>query len=306
MSEIERLDEFHHGQIRIECILPIQILQELEITRKVNEHGVLLVRGILDETGKEAVQRTGSKEPVVVYAKNELQEIILFSGVISETKMSFRNGIYYVTIKGLSWSSLLDYKERNRSFQNKKMSYQDVVGTVLNDYKDSICLYGVNGSEKSIGQFILQYRETDWEFCKRLATHFGTCLVADVSGKGPRFCFGLPKASGNIHNIERVIVKRDNESYQKALSEGFFVLEEQFVRYCVDAQAYMEPGTLVEYDRKELIVQESHIFLRKGILCYSYVLCDEAALLVSRKHNGLIKGVSLLGEVLDRRINGLR
>lgn len=119
MSETEVLDEFHHGQVRVECILPIQILQELEITRKTNEHGVLLVKGILDERGKDTIQRVGRKEPIIVYGKNDSGEQVLFSGVISETDVCFRDGIYYVTITGLSWSSLLDYEKKSRSFQNK-------------------------------------------------------------------------------------------------------------------------------------------------------------------------------------------
>lgn len=300
MNEIKVVDEFHHGQVHIECILPIQILRELEITRKINEHGVLLVKGILDESGKDTIHKVGSKEPIFVYGKNDSQETILFSGVITETDVCFRNGVYYVTIKGLSWSSLLDYKEKNRSFQNNEMSYSSVIHTVLEDYSDSICLYGVNGSEQSIGQFILQYRETDWEFCKRLATHFNTCLVADVSGDSPRFHFGLSKKPEKISNIKSVVLKRDNVSYQKALTEGFFVIEEQFVKYYINAQVHMELGSEVEYDNRKLIVQECHIYLHKGILCYTYVLGDEASLLVGRKSNEQIKGVSLLGEVLDR------
>lgn len=299
MSEIEVLDEFHHGQVRVECILPIQILQELEIIRKTNEHGVLLVKGILDERGKDIIQRVGSQEPITVYGKNDSGERVLFSGVISETDVCFRNGIYYVTLKGLSWSSLLDYKEKSRSFQNKEMSYSSVIHTVLEDYADSMCLYGINDSEQSIGQFVLQYRETDWEFCKRLATHFSTCLVADISGNGPCFHLGLPKKAEEISGIESVVVKRDSASYQKALTEGFFVVEEQFVKYHINAKVHMGLGSKVDYDNKELIVQECHIYLHKGVLCYEYVLGDEASLLVSRKRNEQIKGVSLLGEVLD-------
>ena len=300
MNEREAAGEFHHGQIRIECILPIQILQELEITRKINEHGVLRAKGILDEHGKDAIRRVGSKEPIVVYGKNDSQEIVLFSGVITETDLRFRNGIYYITITGLSWSSLLDYKEKNRSFQNKEMSYSAVVHRVLEDYSDSICLYGVKESEQSIGQFVLQYRETDWEFCKRLATHFHTCLVADVSGNGPRFHFGLPKNTEKIRDIESVVLKRDSLSYQKALTEGFFTIEEQFVKYHINAQVYMKLGSEVEYDNRKLIIQECRIYLHKGILCYAYILGDEVSLLVRRKSNEQLKGVSLLGEVLDR------
>lgn len=301
MNEIEIIDEFHHGQVRIESILPIPILQELEITRKANEHGMLLIKGILDERGLDIIYKISDREPIVIYGENELKDVILFSGVISETNLCVKNNIYYITIKALSWSSILDYEEKQRSFQNKSMSYSDVIRTVFNDYSNSICIYGENATEQNIGELILQYKETDWEFCKRLASHFSTCLIADVLGSIPRIYFGLPKKIVNINNIEKVVIKKDIESYQMALAEGFFVVEEQFLKYYIDAQIYMELGSNVEYDNKKLIVQESHIYLNKGSIFYKYVLADEASLLVKRKRNERIKGVSLLGKVIDSK-----
>lgn len=77
------------------------------------------------------------------------------------------------------------------------------------------------------------------------------------------------------------------------------MIEEQFVKYLINAQVYLGLGSKVDYDNKELIVQGCHIYLNKGVLCCEYVLGDEASLLVRRKSNEHIKGVSLLGEVLD-------
>ena len=52
MSEKKTASVIHQGQVFVKCILPIQIIQELEIVRKINEHGQLFVKGILDENGK--------------------------------------------------------------------------------------------------------------------------------------------------------------------------------------------------------------------------------------------------------------
>ena len=74
----------------------------------------------------------------------------------------------------------MDYEEKSRSFQNKEMSYSALIQQVLTNYQGSAFVNSTASPDQEIGKFILQYRETDWEFCKRLATHFQTQLVADV------------------------------------------------------------------------------------------------------------------------------
>ena len=49
-------DEFTHGQIKVQCQYPFQMVHELEITRKLNQHGRVLGKGIIrEEEGRECV-----------------------------------------------------------------------------------------------------------------------------------------------------------------------------------------------------------------------------------------------------------
>ncbi len=295
-------DEFTHGQIKVECPYPIQMVHELEITRKLNQHGQVLVKGILwEDEGRKCIYQAGSKDPILVYGENGSELVLLFSGVVTEVKVSYRDCIYYVEIKGLSWSSMLDYEEKSRSFQDKTMSYSALIRQVLSDYIGSTFVDGTNLSDRSIGQFILQYRETDWELCKRLATHFQTQLVADVLKKAPRFCFGLPKNIQTIKNIEEVVTQKATGQYHQVAAVGIRVQEEQFIKYHIQSKERLELGDIVEYDGCLMIIEESHIFLAKGLLQYTYVLGTEASLTIPKTTNPHIQGISLLGEVLERR-----
>ena len=298
MSEKKTASVIHQGQVFVKCILPIQIIQELEIVRKINEHGQLFVKGILDENGKDAIEQIGSQEPVIVYVKNNSGETILFSGVISEADVCFKDGIYYASIKGLSWSSLLDYEKKSRSFQNKNATYTEVLSKIVSDYAKGMFLYDTNVQDRNIGQFILQYRETDWEFCKRLATHFNTSLVPDVKGDSPRFCFGLPRKTEQMEVVEQKVIQRDDAAYQQALQGGFFVSKEQFIKYHVNTPVLLELGSVVEYAKQKLIIEACHLSLDKSVLSNTYVLSREEALLTGKINNELIKGVSLIGNVL--------
>ncbi len=293
-------DEFTHGQIKVKCSYPIQMIRELEITRKLNQHGQVLIKGILREEGAECVRQAGSQDPLAVYGENDSGETLLFSGVVTELNVFCQNCIYYVEIKGLSWSSLLDYEEKSRSFQDKEMSYFDLICHVMNDYPGSMLMNRTKSLERPIEGFILQYRETDWEFCKRLATHFQTQLVADVLGEVPRFWFGLPKNVKTLKSVGGLVIEKDQGQYHKAVASGFQVQEEQFVKYHIQSKERLELGDIVEYDGRMMIIEESRTFLSKGILYYTYVLGLEESLSIQKKYNDRIQGISLLGKVLER------
>ena len=217
-------DEFMQGQIKVECPYLLQMVYELRITRKLNQHGQIWVKGVLqEEAGKECIHQVGSKAPIVVYGEKDSEKILLFSGVVIDVSISYHDCIYYVEINGLSWSSLLDYEEKSRSFQNKEMSYSALIQQVLTNYQGSAFVNSTASPDQEIGKFILQYRETDWEFCKRLATHFQTQLVADVLGRRPRLWFGLPKNIETIKSAGEVTIQKDATQYQEAVAAGFWV-----------------------------------------------------------------------------------
>lgn len=122
------LYEFTQGQIKVECPYPIQRIEMLEVTRKLNQHGEVFIRGILpEEDGEGCIRSVGGKDYVVVLGKNSAGEKVLFSGVVTHVEVFCKNYVYYVEIKGLSWSSLLDYQKKSRSFQEKAMSYATLI-----------------------------------------------------------------------------------------------------------------------------------------------------------------------------------
>lgn len=68
------------------------------------------------------------------------------------------------------------------------MLYSELLNQVAADYADA-AFRDVITQNASIGQFIVQYEETDWEFSRRLASHFHTGLVNDVHINCPKMLF---------------------------------------------------------------------------------------------------------------------
>ncbi|MNP76978.1 hypothetical protein D3C76_1743140 [compost metagenome] len=70
------------------------------------------------------------------------------------------------------------------------MTYDQLLHSVLEDYPNSDYLnYIAEGEE--LGGLTMQYRETDWEFVKRLASRFYVPLIANHTFKMPKFTLGM-------------------------------------------------------------------------------------------------------------------
>lgn len=300
-------EEFVHGHLGVECPYPMQSIEELSVTGRLDEHGRVWVKGILrHEAALDCIRHVGSRDPILVYAEKGGKRTTLFSGVITTVDISCREDVYSVAIEGLSWSSLLDYGEKCRSFPDGKEICAKIISEVLSAYEKSYFMDADHLARQETGQLLLQYRETDWAFLRRLATQLHTHLTADTTGDGPGFWFGLPKNRRKIASVGEVVLEKDMDAYYEAAASGFPVKEEQFVRYRIRSSVRLGLGAMTEYEGRPLIVAESCMVLRQGVLQYHYVLAAEPSLIVSRKNNPYIQGISLQGEVLDRRNRQLK
>lgn len=71
-------DEFMQGQIKVECPYSLQMVYELRITRKLNQHGQIWVKGVLqEEAGKECIHQVGAK-PLLLYMERKIRRKYYF------------------------------------------------------------------------------------------------------------------------------------------------------------------------------------------------------------------------------------
>lgn len=76
------------------------------------------------------------------------------------------------------------------------------------------------GKNKHISHFIMQYRETDWSFIKRLAAMNQTVLFADCSTKGEKYHFGIPDRKVQEEEIKEYHTHYDIEEFWKKKKNG--------------------------------------------------------------------------------------
>lgn len=167
---------------------------ELEFVKKINEHARLFVRGVLKEGEEDSmISQQWDKKPVKLLEAGKT----LFCGVATDVGVVCESGVYYLEAEAVSWTIELDRTEKKRSFQEKGRSYKSIVNEIAGEAGATVkCV----APDKQIENLLLEYRETDWEFLKRLASHSNSVLVADPTGEKPSFSFGL--ADGKSYGEE--------------------------------------------------------------------------------------------------------
>ena len=64
----------------------------------------------------------------------------------------------------------MDIKKKSRTFQNESSTYRNVIDIVNADYNNIQIKDDITETSK-IDTFVVQYKETDWEFIKRLVSY---------------------------------------------------------------------------------------------------------------------------------------
>lgn len=147
------------------------------------------------------------------------------------------------------------------------MTYKDLVKKVIADtpsadFRDSV------SKDKTVGKILIQYQETDWQFVKRLASHFHTGLIPDLTTDKPKFYFGLPEGNPKekLENYNYSVHKRLREYRDAAENYISGLNEHDFIVYEVESGQILEVGNEVEFNNKKLYVMEAVTEMQESII----------------------------------------
>jgi hypothetical protein len=243
---------------------------------------------------------TESQTRIELAVTGENGEYPLFKGIIEKIEVKAVRDIYYMTVEAVSNTYCIDQKIKNRSFQNGNMSYYDLIRQVTEAFPGADFQDNITRGEKT-GKYIMQYRETDWAFLKRMASRFNTGLIPDHSSDKPKFHFGLPKASAPVtmDSIHYSVYKNLNEFRNSSENYISSVSEGDFIYYVVESDEIIEVGSEVNFNNKNLLVCQIRTYRDGGVIKHRYTLAPRNGLSQNNIYNMGIVGVSLLGRVID-------
>jgi hypothetical protein len=192
-------------ELRVKSPYQLLKIEDIKIENKPNEHGYLYLKCLIEDSIKfdsaikastddeicvyEQLEAESSNEAVVnINEVNERNSKRLFNGMINNIKTSNINGVYYLEIEALTSSIELDIKEKSRSFQNAGITYDELIQNILKDYSGytyTLC----TGKNEKIGKPLFQYKETDWNFLKRIASEMSSEIYCDIINSKDLFYF---------------------------------------------------------------------------------------------------------------------
>lgn len=281
----------------IDCI---QQIRNVRIVQRMNEHGRLSLTGILKEDRKDDyIKKNLANEQIILSFFGE-QSKTLFQGMVKEVSTEAKGGVYFIRISALSNSCQMDQKKESRSFQDKKMTYEAVMKDIIKKYSGGD-LMDLATKGKALGELIIQYEETDWEFLMRLASHFHAGILPSLTQDGPKITIGTPKGTqgGKEACVSYEIVKH-LEHHLKLVKNGANGLNEaDSMKYRLETDADYDIGEQINCQNTVLYVNSKEAFLSGGILKFRYFLSSKAGFHKATTYNPSITGVSIKGKVLD-------
>jgi hypothetical protein len=224
----------------------------------------------------------------------------LFNGRVTKCSIRSKENVFILEIEAKSYSYFMDIKKKCRSFQDKALSYEELFTLIMKEYGDGY-IYDDISKGKKIPAMLLQYDETDWEFVKRLASHFYGPIYQEVTAKAPvlRVGFEGMKNLGKLENYN-FCIKKDIEKYEKVEALGNKeLIEQDAISYEIESYENYELGSNAVYQDNKLFMKEKQVVIEEGILIFHYKLTSKNGLAVEKLWNERITGLSLTGEVLN-------
>ncbi len=287
-------------------IRPYEILNllELRIEQKVNDHVRVYLSGELrngvGEKREQYVIETEAEQKLEI----SYQGKPLFVGLVTDLQVSFANNLYLLKVEALSATCNLDLKQEKNSFQDEQLGYEDILKQIKAKYRGMEIMDDLTKGRK-IERWLLQYQETDWEFLKRLASHFQTVLLPYAHREQAKLAFGIPKNSKEtseeeLENIFYRVQKRLLAFRELAANAPEQKLQEQdFLCYEVESYQPLELGDPVTFKGKKLLVYQATALLRDDLLVFNYLLAFEKGFSQRKSYPQQLLGLSIKGKVIE-------
>ena len=272
--------------------IPVKSLETLEIRCAPGDHGYLELSGYLEEEGEAVVYGLPEHAPISVLTS---EGEILFTGLITESCMKGEGDTGFLSITARTSSIQMDQKKRSRSFQNTEMTYSQLARTVLADYPGGEIMLFV--PEIPIGEIAVQYRETDWQFLKRMLSQLCAVLTCKTDSPMIHLYGGVPDIPSKGWVYEKTGFCKEMGEYAYWLQQGAMVSDDSFLVTDIKTEHIPEIFEQVKEAGQIQVVKETTFRMEKGLL---HILCrlqKKQGILQKREYPMHLIGTALEGTV---------
>lgn len=285
--------------LRLTGALRIEHLSSLSLHVGVNDHGRAVVEGEAGEDALEHLQGAVAGREQVILAQDESGvEQPLFAGIIRTAGLVTYSGYNRFRIELQTGTIQMDQVKRSRSFQDVGQTYSQVAQRVASGYDDGAVIPTV-GLDKPLGIPVIQYRETDWAFMKRLASWCGGVVVPESHYSYPRLWFGFPERAFTCTFPEDCYTSGISQRYYELGGPAAGYRRADFLYYDVPSSQMCDLGWYTVFKGQEFLICEKWANLERGELTFTYRLGKPGLGWGRKQYNEKISGMTILGEVLS-------
>lgn len=286
--------------ISIKTNLDIVSITKFNIVQNIDEHTYLYFEGILNQKARDKYALENNALKTVEIVRNNVEEEIIFKGIPLNIEVKVLKGVYHLIIKAVSFTYLLDIKKEYKSFQNENMTYKEMNKKAIST-TEKAQIIDTATENKKIETFLMQYHETNWEYMKRMSSHFNTCIVSDMTTLYPALFFGIPKGNdiGKLPKVN-VNISRNNLRYLSEKVNGNHNIKngDSIEIELTDQNRNFSIGDKCTWQDYILYIKYKEITYEKGILSFKYRLATKGSFSKPKYYNMNIIGLSLRGTVL--------
>lgn len=291
-----------YDRIQIEDGFGIHDLRKFTVSITPNQHARAYLKGVVKKG--ESLENWSSPlddHVVKIYLLNEdgsRPAQPFFSGYIEDVTFISESGYHLMELKLYSGTIALDRGKKSASYQDVSKSYADILRLAIKNTEKAAAICTVGKDEKPVMP-IIQYRETNWEFALRLASHLNSVIYPEVKEPRPWFWFGKPNQSGNV--------KLTASSYSCGISKRYYELggseaglnKKDFVYYVIDSKENYELEMGITYQNQSFMIYEKHARLDGDVLIFTYHLGHAPIVSLKKQYNPLFAGMAILGKVME-------
>ena len=266
------------------------------IKKCVNDHMRFEFCGLIQPEDEENFLKAGLEDIAVELSMvgDDGSEYLLCCGVARDIQIHREGDLRRLTVEAVSGTYYEDLVKYVRVFQDSSSTYDAVLKHNEKSYQNSGHSMVVgNGSQ--IGDLVVQYRETDWEFARRMASHFNSVVVPAYRTKGIHYYFGFPDGKQNIElsNCTYTIRKDAGDYLSKTKNQLLSLIEADALCLEVDSRDVYEIGDSFPFQGQTYYIYEIESVLDGRELIHHYKLRSKAALQTIKQFNERMIGASL-------------
>lgn len=273
---------------------------DCKMKKALNEHAMLEFTCRISEEQENKIFDISLKNTAtslfILDDNNESKKI--FAGIVKDFSLQNTSDSRVLKLFIVSATYLMDNQKKIRIFQDKSSTYNEVINK-LGTYGDYGCILA-SGDGVSIEKVIVQYNETDFEFIKRLASHFHTSISPAYLADGVKFYFGIPKSANSFelqsgYTLKKELkqdLRRDEEELPFAIDKGNHVIE-------FSHRDVYEIGDFTHLKGQKFTICEIESKWTGNELLHHYHLKEDVGQYVSKHYNTKIIGASLNAQITE-------